>query len=157
LHNISNEEPVLRGTLWFLLFTACTIFAQVEPPLNQQVPDKPSLFANLPEKFECNLTQLQKLFSDIPPQKVLLKLNSAFQVDGVIAEKFTRSERLTSINIRLNNYDDALFNLSRITEKDGITYTGRIVSIKHGDVLLLTKEKDKYYFVRQQRKFVMVE
>ena len=145
------------GLLWLLLFTAFTSYTQVEPPLNQQIPDRPPLFTSLPEKFECNLAELEKLFTFSPPQKCLLKLNPAFELDGVLAEKFVRSDRLTSLNIRLNNYEHALFNVSRIYEKNTITYTGRIVSIKHGDLLILKKENDKYFFIKQQQKFLMVE
>jgi hypothetical protein len=143
--------------LCFLLFTAFTTNAQVEPPLNQRIPDKPSLFVSLPEKFECSSAQLEKLFTLTPPQKISVKLNSAFQMDGVMAEKFERSSHLTSINIHLSNYDDAFFNISRIQDKDGISYTGRIVSIRHNDVLLLRKENGKYFFVKGQQKFTMVE
>ena len=145
------------GFLLFLLFTAFTSFCQVEPPLNQEVPARPSLFASLPDKFECNVSQLQKLFSISPTTRLDVKLNNAFRLEGILAEKFVRSSQLTSINIRLNNYDDALFNVNRIETKDGLSYTGRIVSIRHGDILVLKKENGKYYLVKEQRQFSMVE
>lgn len=145
------------GALCFLLFTAFTSRSQVEPPLNQPIVDKPSLFSSLPEKFECNSSQLEKIFSMAPTQKISLKLNSAFEIDGTLAEKFQRSNHFTSINIRLSNYSDALFNLSRTEDKDGISYAGRIVSINYSDALVLKKENGKYYFIKQQQKFLMVE
>ena len=145
------------GLLSTLLFTVFPSFSQVEPQINQQIPDKPFLFSSLPDKFECNLAELEKLFSISPPQKFNLKLNNAFRLDGVLAEKFIRSDRLTSLNIRLDNYASALFTISRTIEKDITTYTGRIVSIKHGDLLLLRKENGKYYFIKQELKLVMVE
>ena len=145
------------GLLSLLLFTAQLVNAQVDPPLNQPIPDKPCLFASLPDKFECNLPELEKLFSSATPQKIFLKLNAVLLLDGVLSEKFVRSTQLSSLMIRLNNYSDALFNLSRINENGNIYYTGRIASISHGDLLLLKKENDKYFFIKQQQRFSIVE
>ncbi len=145
------------GLLAALLFTAFTLHAQVEPPLNQQVPDNPSLFSSLPDKFECSVAQLEKFFSLSPPQRVSLKLNPIFNVDGVISEKFERSNHLTSINIRLTNYSDALFNISRIVDSEGVRYTGRIASVGHGDLLILKKENERYYFTKREMRFSVVE
>ena len=145
------------GLLGVLLFTAFASQSQVEPRVNQQIPDKASLFASLPDSFECNTNQLEKIFAGTPPQKISVRLNAIFEIDGVVAEKFERSNHLTTINIKLNNYADALFNVSRIEDKDGISYIGRIVSIKHSDLLVLKKENRRYFFVRQKQEFFMVE
>jgi hypothetical protein len=145
------------GLLGFLLFTAFTTQSQVEPPVNQHIPDKPSLFASLPDSFECSTYQLEKIFAVTPPQKISVRLNTLFEIDGVVAEKFERSNHFTTINVKLNNYADALFNISRIEDKEGLSYIGRIVSINHSDLLLLRKEKGKYFFIRQKQEFYMVE
>jgi hypothetical protein len=145
------------GLLWFLLFTAFTSHGQDEPPLHQRLPDNPSLFTALPDKIECDRSQLESLFSISPSERILFKVNHSFQFDGVLLEKFERSSHLTSLNIRLKNYPDALFTISRIEDKDGVTYTGRIVSPKHSDLLLLKKEKDRYFFIKEQQRFLMVE
>jgi hypothetical protein len=145
------------GLSCLLALMAFTSYSQVEPPLNQPATNKPSLFASLPEKFECSTDQLEKIFSFSPAQKISLKLNSAFSIEGILAEKFERSNHFTTINIKLSNYSDALFNLSRTEDKSGISYTGRIVSIKHSDALVLKKENGKYFFLKQQQQFLMVE
>ena len=145
------------GLSCLLVFTAFTSYSQVEPPLNQPATDRPSLFASLPEKFECSTDQLEKIFSLSPSQKISLKLNSGFTIEGVLAEKFERSSHFTTINIKLSNYSGALFNLSRSEDKSGISYIGRIVSFKHSDALLLKKENGKYFFLRQKQELLMVE
>ena len=145
------------GVLWCLLFAACTSFAQGDPPLNQQLPEKPFLFANLPNKLECNLEELEKIFSLPANQKFTIRLSETFHLEGEMSGKFIRNKHLTSINILLQNYDGALFNVSRISEAKGITYAGRIININNGDLLQLIKEKEKYFFVKQERRFVMVE
>ena len=145
------------GVLWCLLFTAITSFAQGEPPLNQEIPDKPFLFSNLPHKFECSPEVLERLFSLSTDQKFNIKLSDVFQLKGVMSGKFIRNKHLTSINVSLLNYEGALFNVSRISDMNGITYTGRILNINNGDVLHLMKEKEKYFFVKTERRYFMVE
>lgn len=145
------------GVLCSLLFTAYTAIAQVEPPLNQQVPDKPLLFSALPDKFECNAVELEKLFFARTIQQFNWNFNSGFQPDVRVSGIFKKNEHLTSINARLVNYDNALLNISMIREKETVYFTGRIVSIRHGDILFLKKEKDKYFFIKQQLRFTMVE
>jgi hypothetical protein len=75
----------------------------------------------------------------------------------VIIEKVQKGKNLVSINCTLPAYSNALFNLSMINADGVIRFTGRIVSRDHGDILLLRKENDKYFFIKQQQKFTMVE
>ena len=145
------------GVLSFLLFTAYTTIAQVEPPLHQQVPDKPLLFSSLPNKFECNILQLQTLFAGNITSRTNLKLSSEFHPQAIISGLFKKTASLTSINIKLPEYDDALFTISLVNDEHGNRYVGRILNSRYGDVLLLQQEKNKYYFVKQQQRFIMVE
>ena len=145
------------GVLSFLLFTAYTTIAQVEPPLHQQVPDKPLLFSSLPDKFECNILQLQTLFSGNISDRTNLKLGADFHPQAIVSGIFKKSPTLISINIKLPEYDDALFTISLVNDENGNRYLGRIVNSRYGDMLLLEKEKNKYYFVKQQQRFIMVE
>ena len=140
-----------------LLFIAFASFAQGEPPLNQQPSEKPFLFSNLPDKFECNVQELQKLFVEPRPDYVSAKFHEVFYAKGLATRNVSPKSNLTSINIHLDNYKGALLNLSQIFNDKGISYTGRIVSMNHADVLLLKEEKGQYFFVKQERKFVMVE
>ncbi len=146
------------GIMWCLLLTAFTSFAQGEPPLNQQLPDKPHLFSNLPSKLACNIKEIEKIFNLSTDQECTIKLNDAFQLEGVVSKSVPRNKYLTSINIHLNNYAGAILNLSRIVDEKGtFSYTGRIISISNGDLLLLKKEEGNYFFVKQEQRFVMVE
>ena len=65
------------GLLFVLLFTAHLLHAQVEPPLNEPIPDKPLLFVSLPDKFECDLAELEKLFSNSVSQTFSVRLMPA--------------------------------------------------------------------------------
>ena len=130
--------------------------SQVTPPLNQ-VSSKPLLFASLPQRLECNLEEIDKLFMSEPDQKLQLQLNNHLQLDGVVSEKVQRSPEVISINFKTINYGGALFNISRIIQNGTIRYTGRIVNKDNGDVLMMIKDKEKYYFTKSPQQFTMVE
>jgi hypothetical protein len=140
-----------------LLFCAYNTQAQVTPPLNQHVADKPLLFASLPQKLECNLEEIDRLFTSEPSQKLLIRLNNHLQLDGIVAEKVQKSPEVLTINFRSSNYTGALFNISRIIQDGTIRYHGRIISKDNGDVLMMVKENEKYYFTKLSQRFVMVE
>lgn len=140
-----------------LLLCADKAISQSTPPLNQPASNKPLLFASLPQKLECNLEEIDKLFMSEPDQKLQLQLNNYLQLDGFVAEKIQRSPEVLSINFRSMNYSGALFNISRIIQNGTIRYTGRIVNKDNGDVLMMVKDKDKYYFTKSPQQFTMVE
>lgn len=80
------------------------------------------------------------------------------KVEGLVLAKVAITPQQLSINIRCTNYQDALLNISRITETDGsFTYIGRIVSPRHGDVLLLWQENGQYAFIKKKQLLTMVE
>ena len=134
-----------------------TTRAQVSPPLNQHVADKPLLFSSLPEKLDCNLEEVDKLFMSSPSQKLQIRLNNQLHLEGTVTEKIYKSQEVLTINFRVSNYNDALFTISRIIQNGTIRYSGRITSRDNGDVLMLVKEHEKYYFNKLSQRFVMVE
>ena len=131
--------------------------SQATPPLNQQIADKPLLFASLPQKLECNLEEVDRLFMSEPSQKMQLHLNNYLQLDGVVAEKIQRTPEILSVNFKASNYGGALFNISRIIQNGTIRYSGRIINKDNGDVLMMIKENEKYYFSKLSQRFTMVE
>lgn len=131
--------------------------SQASPPLNQHVSDKPLLFTSLPQKLECNLEEIDRLFTSEQSQKMHLQLNNQLILEGVIAEKVQRSPEVLSINFKAINYGGALFNISRIIQHGTIRYTGRIVNKDNGDVLMMVKDNEKYYFTKLSQRLTMVE
>ena len=131
--------------------------SQNTPPINQQVADKPLLFSSLPQKLECNLEEIDRLFMSEPSQKLQLNLSSHLRLDGVVAEKIQSTPEVLSVNFRVTNYGGSLFNISRIIQNGTIRYSGRIVNKENGDVLMMVKDNEKYYFTKMSQKFTMVE
>lgn len=145
------------GYLAILLFTVQSLSAQTDPPVNQHPAEKPKLFNDLAAKTEFSEADLRRIFNSSISEKVNFKLNTSLFTDAVITEKVQKSKGLTSINCTLPAFNNALFNLSMINTDGVIRFTGRIVSRDHGDILLLQKENGKYFFIKQQQKFTMVE
>ena len=145
------------GFLVVCLFVSTIAFAQEPTLVKQHIPDKPLLFAALPDKFECTLPELEKASASRTSDKVSLKFGK-FIFDGEIIARVQRSANVESINIRSTNYPGALFNISIITEADNSKkISGRIIHPQSGDVLILTEENNRYYLRKQQQKFFMTE
>ncbi|MGB8190392.1 MAG: hypothetical protein WCF67_00675 [Chitinophagaceae bacterium] len=138
-----------------MILCAC-VHAQTAPPLNQPA-DKPLLFAALPGKLECNLEEVDRLFMAEPSQKLSLQLNNQLHLDGTVMEVVRRSPEVLTINFKTSNFSGGLFTISRIIQNGVIRYSGRLISRENGDVLMVVKENDKYYFTKMSQRFVMVE
>lgn len=147
------------GFLVVCLLVSTIVTAQ-EPPqalVKQHIPDKPQLFAALPEKFECVFPALDKLTSSRLSSTINLQFGK-FVFTGEVIARVKRSENVESINIRSTNYPGALFNISIFTEADNTKkISGRVVHPQSGDVLILTEENNRYFLRKQPQKFFMTE
>src|SRR5690349_1257644 len=77
-----------------------------------QNKNKPLLFSNLPDHFECNFTELQKILSAVPGDQITAQLSDQFRAEGKIIFKEQIQPGVFSVNMRLANHDNALFNIS---------------------------------------------
>jgi len=142
---------------------ACVLLAlqsncQTEPPLNQHPVEKAALFALLPQKISIPASSLQNIFSATLSSNVSILLGTQLKIEGTVIAKCAVSPQQLSINIRCANFQNALLNISRITETNGtVSFIGRIVSLRHGDVLLLWEDNGQYSFIRQKQLLAMVE
>jgi hypothetical protein len=148
--------------LYALAYTALLVIVahatQAQTPaVNQAVAEKPLLFTSLPDRSECNLEEVDKLFMAEIDQKLVIRLNDRMQLDGIVAEKVRRSPEVLTINFKISNYPNALFTISRIIQDGTIRYTGRIISKDNGDVMVVVKENGKYYFTKSPQRLVMTE
>jgi len=127
-------------------------------PLNQHPVEKPLLFAQLPEKIACSATTLENIFLASLNSNANFQIGTQLKIEGTVIAKLAVTPEQLSINIRCSNFQNALLNISRLTQPDGsFSYAGRIVSLKHGDVLLLWEDNGQYAFIRQKQLLAMVE
>jgi hypothetical protein len=136
-----------------------TLCAQ-EPPVgvSQSRVNKPLLFATLPDQFECNYNELQKIVSAESNAEISAQLSGQFSIKGVVSEKNHSNPGTLSVNIRLQNYHNALFNISlRLLADNSINIQGRILHPKYDDVLVLYQDKGRYYFKKKSQRLFMPE
>ena len=146
----------------WIVILCCILYihsdAQVLPPLNQTLPEKSALFSHLPDKFNINILLIEKLFNSPASGTVRFPLSDNNYFEGAIIEKIQKNKNVMCLNIRSSNYDGAWFTLSQITNDDhSVSYIGRIVSIRYGDVFMLAKEKDQFYFTKEKQSLLLVE
>jgi hypothetical protein len=145
------------GFLVVCLYISTNVIAQDPTIVKQHVPDKPLMFAALPEKFECTLPELEKASGFRTDDKITLQFGK-FVFTGKVIARVQRSENVQSINIRSTNYPGALFNISITTQADNSRHiSGRIIHPQSGDVLILTEENNRYFLRKQPQKFFMTE
>ena len=146
------------GCLFFCLCTTRISSAQETPPLNQNAPDKPLLFAQFPDRIECSVSDLQKIFASAIAEDISLGCGKTLVFTGKVVDKVQKTSRIISLNIKLTNYDNALLNISFLKQPDNSQkIIGRIIHPGHGDVLVLTEENKRYYFIKQSQRFFMAE
>jgi hypothetical protein len=135
------------------------LYAQESPlPVYQPPVAKPLLFASLPDQFACNMSELQKILSGEINQRISVQLSGQLALKGIIVDKNQQNPGNFSVNVRLENYHNALFNISaRLLADNSLSMQGRVIHPKYGDVLILYKEKDKYYFKKQLQRLYMPE
>lgn len=136
-----------------------TLYAQ-EPRggLTGEKQVKPSLFSALPDSFEVNQSEIQKIFAAEINEPISLQLSSQFVIEGKIVDKNQHNPGTLSVNIRLSNYHSALFNLSlRLLADNSTSIRGRILHPRYSDVLVLSKDKDKYLIKKSSQRLYMPE
>ncbi|MBO9571466.1 MAG: hypothetical protein J7497_04565 [Chitinophagaceae bacterium] len=147
--------------LWLcvVLLLNGSLFAQ-EPLLEmtRAKEAKPLLFGALPEEFDCSLTALQNLFSEVLNEQINTQLSDQLLIKGKIINQSQPVPGTISINIRLENYHNALFNLTaRLMPDNSFLMQGRIFHPRYGDALVLVKNRDRYFFKKSSQKLLMPE
>lgn len=146
------------GSLLVCLLLPLSLWAQEPFPVKQHIPDKPLLFSQLPEQSICSFTAWEQMLQWSVGNTVELLLTEKAFFKGMVTEKIHRSSTTLSLNIKLSNYPETLFNITLISlPNQDLKVTGRIVNPNSGDVLLLLNENNKYVLKKQQQKFFMTE
>lgn len=124
--------------------------------LREKKLSKPSLFTSLPTRLEVAAPELHQILSTELNEKITAQLSRQFIIEGRVVDKSQHTPGSLSMNIRLHNYDNALFNLTiRFLADNSTSIQGRIIHPKYGDVLELYKENDHYYFRKISQRLYM--
>lgn len=126
-------------------------------PVNEPNEKKPLLFSDLPSNIDVQTDRLSSLFAAEPGQAVTLDLPS-FRFEGLVMSVVTKYENtIQTIIVRSTNYDGARLTLSRINGPEGINYTGRIISMQHGDLYELKQVKSNLALVKSKFNTLVTE
>ena len=149
----------MQLTLLCVVFVHVFIHAQ-EPlaALREKKLSKPSLFTSVPEQLEVASSELHRILSSDVNERISAQLSSQLQLVGVVVDKNQHTAGSLTVNIRLKNYDNALFNLTiRFLADNSTSMQGRIIHPKYGDVLELYKQGDRYYLRKISQRLYMTD
>ncbi len=135
------------------LYSLCSSAQTQSVPINEPDYNRPKLFANLPDKIPVSLDKITSLFGEAVGRSVNISLtqNQQFQFEGEVISKISKYQNtIQSVVIRSTNFNGAILSVSRTTTPDGdLSYTGRIISFRHGDAYQLQKQADGFVLVKK--------
>lgn len=134
------------------LMCLCTVLIAVaasaqnnDSPVNEPDMNKPKLFNNLPNKIILEKVVINNVLTKQPGQSadIIFSADNSVRFEGTIASSSSKYDNtVNTIVLRSTNYPGATLSITRITKEDGgFSYTGRLLSLKHGDLFEL-KEID---------------
>jgi hypothetical protein len=144
------------------LLVACNFAFQSISAQQQTINQKPVLnkavtIGQLPPKLACNTFTLQRLSTLRIADKVDLELGD-YAFSGELVEKVQAAAGLVSMNIKSTSMPGALCTVSVITQPDSTQkLVGRIINPKSDEVLVLTEENNRYFWIKKPRQYFLVD
>lgn len=150
------------------IIAACVLFslsyfysgAQEELRLNKEPNySKPKVFADLPQKMNITVSDMESLF-DLPVgTQVMAKLTKSFPFKGTIVSKSgdtTTAVRSVIIKSTNNARSGAVLTFTKIRKEDGsYNYKGRVMSRESIDAFEIVKE-DGQYVLQKKNYYEMI-
>jgi len=147
------------GLLVACIFAFQSITAQQQPvTLNQKpVLSRATTLSQLPPKLECNFSAVKGLSAYRISDKINMTLGD-YEFSGELIEKVQSAAGVVNMNIRSISMPGALCTVSVITQNDNTQkLVGRIINPKSDEVLVLTEEGNRYFWVKKPKQYFMVE
>jgi hypothetical protein len=136
------------------LSSLCAVAQTGVVPVNEPDYNKPALFSSLPDQIRLDMTTVTNLFNSGVGSVVDVNLSQAtfFRFAGQIVSSVSKYDnKILSVVVRSSNYPGALLSISKITAEDGnTTYSGRIVSMAHGDLFELKNIDNQFTLVKKR-------
>ena len=137
------------------LFSLCSS-AQTSNTIKVNEPNynKSKLFQELPEKIQVSMDNISDLLNGEIGSTVSLNLSGdeSFRFTGDVVSVVSKYENtIQSVVVRSTNYPGARLTVSKITDANGnISYTGRIISMQHGDLFELKNVDNQLVLVKRK-------
>jgi hypothetical protein len=137
-------------------FLVCTrVSAQNKASFNSfDNTNKPTLFSQFPDRIAISTKDLDALFTgaeESPSLSIQSADKKTFTFSGKLIPTASKYDsKIRTLIIRSSNFSGATLTLSSSTLPDGtVEFSGRIISFKHGDLLILQREKGEYYLIKK--------
>jgi hypothetical protein len=88
---------------------------------------------------------LSKVFANTTSQNLQLSFSDNFLCNSTVISSEVKYANLTTVIMKLPEFNEALFVLSKITGTDGVSYVGRIINEKNSDGYELKKDQNNNY------------
>jgi hypothetical protein len=145
------KNPQLPCICLLVLFACVNAPAQTTIPVNEPDLNKPRLFTHLPDRIPVDITLLKNLLKAGPGKDVSLRLgdNDASSFNGKVIS-VADDQNIHSVVIRSGNFNGATLTLSSSTQPNGaVKFTGRIISLQHGDLYELQSQNEQYILIKK--------
>jgi len=143
----------LRTTLLCACMLVCSVYSFSQTGtarVNEPNMNKPMLFTSLPDKININpesfFTQLTSQGNDV---SVNIGDKMPFQGKVVSASLGSESD-VSSVVVRSANFPGARLIFSKAVIEGKTMYSGRIISMDHGDLYELQTTDGQYVFVKKK-------
>src|SRR5690242_11574710 len=136
-----------------ILFSICALAQDQKLPINEPDYNRPHLFDNLPSKIAFNPANFTGLLNKQAGSTISTSLSKdgsiAFE-GNLVSSGSQESGGIESLVIRSTNFPGATLCLSKVTRADGsVAYTGRLLSLKHGDLFILQQTNGQYELIKK--------
>jgi hypothetical protein len=142
-------KTIAIGVLFCLSYLGST--AQEKIPVNEPDYNKPKLFADLPQKMNIRIIDLESLLDLSVGTSVTARFTPGFLLHGTIVSASGDAETsVRSVIIKSTNRQGAVFTFTKLTNSDGsFSYKGRILSRDNSDAYEIVKESDQYILLKK--------
>jgi hypothetical protein len=136
----------------------CSIAQHNYAPFTEPDYNKPKLFADLPARFNLNLSALQDLFQAAVGEKIIIPLG-AYSGPGIVVSKSDPADVMVkSVVIKSINRPGAIFTFTQLTDGNGtVSFKGRMLSRNHSDALELQQQNGQYILLKKPQLQIMSE
>lgn len=154
MKNIISASATLlkKASMLMLLFLAIhkKSFSQMAP-VNEPEESMPALFTNVPDTISANIGLLSEVFNQQTGQRMLLQLSDRLTIEGVLtAVSGKPADAIQTFRFIPENFHGTSFVFTRTTGRSGEPlYRGFITGRHIQDCLVLIKENNHYYFIKQ--------
>lgn len=131
------------------LLTILTVALVLQATALAQPGNRQKLFDNYPSDILLNNETFDQVMHARGGQELTLMLGAELQFRGTVISNEIRYANLQTVLIKSPLFEDAILSLSRITENNQVTYSGRILHPTARDGYMIRKDAAGLYRLKK--------